>query len=351
MNGLSEVYIGLSDAMAEVHEHCWGQGGAPYLGCALYLPERGLLQRGFSVVHYNVDQPTQHRSDAYIDRRLLTPDDSVGVGALFGGDDLSVSASLMFPNLHQCVHIPLENAEGHRVGLLQVIFDSATSPDESDLLRWARERRQAPQIKGLVQPAQNLFTLTKGDQGNMLALKPPYNPDRIIFFVDITGSTAMAMDNGAYHTNDFLKGFCLDYVRPLAQACGADLCRTEGDGVWLSLPATALEQAEKLARELIDGYEGYISQTIFPFAHGSFLKIAMEVGELDSLYWLEKDHPSPVDRSGPVFTGMKQVFTDMAHRQSHEIFRGPLLRGVRKGLAMSHMYDQGYVREEVVLAV
>lgn len=292
-----------------------------FIAAALYISSSEDPKSVFALAHYGGDENHIRRADREVWRRRLSPDESIAA-ELYDSVTPTSALSRMFPDEHICEHMPLTGENG-QTGLLQTVFRKHKSPQDTGRLLTLDKSIIDKTSKSL-----NILLSGGALDDKALNVRPPYKPDTIVIYCDISGFVKSA-DMAHYRAQDFADKFCTSFVGNTAKRYKADILRYEGDGLWLALPfdadqpastARAARQAAAMAQDMTQNYERFVRRTDRKFSNTN-IKIMMELAELRTM---TIPHSGTTDISGPSFTDITNNLSHARRDQNH-VMVGPEL--------------------------
>ena len=293
-----------------------------YVSMAAYAPSSSDPGSVFALFHTSEGPADARRADQYIYRRRLDASQSIAAAAAATGG-IVTGDSYMFPDEHSCINLPLGN--GPQKGVLQIVYNKAGRgvPHPGALASAASATHRNGQ---LLDTAYDDLIRGVADLDGEFNVRAAYAPNGIIVACDISGFSDISAQIGQYRAQDFVDGFCTEFVTGIADKYGADILRFEGDGAWLIFPIDATHSAEQARKSAFLAMKE-MSDRFAPFAHSNEpgfgaakIKIAAELG--DAI--VKESIPATKLGTGPVFTYVANAL-ETADRQHNAILIGPEL--------------------------
>ncbi len=314
-----------------------GNGFDGYLASAVYVASLDVDDTVFALTHAGGSAEHFQRTDKYVHLRRFSAEQSIAAEA-FQDSVASVAESRMFPQEHLCVHIPINTkARGaddiYSKGLLQVVFDAKADVPHNKLKAHIEQQSMFQALSGAMAP---LLDHVDAQRDDFFKVRTPYDANAVVMFFDISGFTQHSKDLGYYRAQDFADNFCQDFMKTMSDDFGANLLRYEGDGLWLEMPMDdfaspaarkeTIQNAIDMAEQVIEDFPDFAKDQDHGFADAK-VKAVLELGEVRDYYWDRNNNWSekPNDRSGPVFSNIRNAVKNLSDRDDNDILLGPEL--------------------------
>ena len=315
-----------------------GAGLNGYMASAVFVASSESPGSVFAVTHAGGSPQHHARTDKHVYLRRFTSSDSVAA-QVFEEHEASMYASRMFPKEHLCINIPMipkhsSDQDLYARGMLQVVFGPDSGASLKDVKAHIDAQPTYQAMSGILTP---LLHGVDGGRDAFFKVRDPYQANAVVMLFDISDFSGHSRRLGHYRAQDFADKFCQDFMKPITEEYGANLLRYEGDGLWIEMPidqyASDRERQEQMknavdmARDAIGEYSSFAADQDYGFAD-SKLKVSMELGEVRDYFWNRNQvlTNKPNDRSGPVFSHIRDANDRVAWRDKHDIVLGPELR-------------------------
>lgn len=309
----------LSDDLHALNNGMRTKYSSNFLASALFLASEEQEGAIVPVVHAGGNLQHRQRADTQILYRRLTPKFSLA-SLSYAEDRELFDSSIMFPDEHKCLCLPLDVSNSGRA-LLQIVFDQKLkdSVDSKDIHNIIDGR-----IKGsLIRHWSSL----SGYEDAVYSSGFPAD-EGIIINLDLSNYRELSKILGARETEVFISSFFTQALPELIELYGLDPLRLEGDGLRLTMPLNDkdcdIENLNNALKDIVEKFDRFCVVYKRGFEH-SKLKIVCEVGETTLKKMKKLDGSLLIDQSGPVDAEIKSLMHS-ASRTKHDILYGRKIR-------------------------
>ena len=303
---IEDLTQSLASACAKLVEN-----GTLFAG-ALYLPSAHANDHVFALTQ-DLRGPHKFRRSDKVWRRRLGPNQSAAAQA-FNDRAPSITPSLMFPDQHQCMHLPIKG------GLLQFAFANQSTLSNTQKLSLIKN---APQIAPIEREITKITRAAKGNLDDYFNVVAAYQPNAIAILCDMSGFKSHAQKLGYRRTQIAAREFCHTLLPTLADQYNIDIVRFTGDGAWMIAPfnMTSPQSKNTAARNAIN-FSKTLQET-FPIFMGRQdpamknipLRITFDEGEV-GLQNTQLSLNDPNDISGQIFTHIQELDSQASRKTS-----------------------------------